>query len=406
MRRPIRVLALLCFVFAVRPAAAQLTVPGQDWDGSLVITSDTTIDLALAVDGPWNVQPTDPSWAPGVGVYDATQWAVVFHFTDVQIDAGARLDFANHPSEAPVIWLVSGTVDVQGSIDLEGADGSFDGYPTSPGPGGFRGGNGSSLGLPDGGGYGPGGGNPGFGAHGSYGTQGNNGGPTYGNEALIPLIGGSGGGGANASGGAGGGAILVASEGAVTIDGEIIALGGRSAAGVGRGAGGGIRIVADEILGSGSLRATGGDASAGIGRIRLEYVTTLPVLGDVTPAASVASLTPGSTAKIFPDASDPLLRIVSLNGVAVPADPEATLAFPWQDVAIDGGGGSVTVVLEGTNVPANATVNVVVVRLGGARDAPLGAAFQSSAGSLSTWEVTLNGIDNGISAIQARAVLP
>ena len=34
------------------------------------------------------------------------------------------------------------------------------------------------------------------------------------------------------------------------------------------------------------------------------------------------------------------------------------------------------------------------------------ASFVSSSGPLSTWEVTLTGVDNGISAIQARAVLP
>ena len=104
---------------AVLPAHAQLTVPGQDWDGALSITTDTTIDLAAAVGGDWDVLPTDPSWSAGDGVYDPSQWAVVFHYTSVTVDANATLSVANQPSGAPVVGLVTGTVNIAGEVDLD-----------------------------------------------------------------------------------------------------------------------------------------------------------------------------------------------------------------------------------------------------------------------------------------------
>jgi hypothetical protein len=135
-------------------------------------------------------------------------------------------------------------------------------------------------------------------------------------------------------------------------------------------------------------------------------VAAPPSLTTVVPAPSLAALTPGSSAQIWPTAADASLRIVSLNGVAVPNDPEATLSFPWQDVALNGSSGNIDVVLEGSNVPVNASVQVFLTRIGGARLAPQSASFVSSNGSLSTWAITLNNTSNGISAIQARAILP
>ncbi len=406
MRRALNSLVFLALLVPA-VAGAQLVVPSEDWDGSLTITTDTTIDLAQAADGVWSTLPTDPQWSSGDGIYDAGQWALVFHYTDVTIDAGATLDFGNHPSGAPVIWVISGDVTVEGTIDLNGGTGDFDGYPVEGGPGGFRGGNGSSLGVPRGRGFGPGGAAEGAGNDGSYGSVGAGGAPTYGSDEIIPLIGGSGGSGYVASGGSGGGAIAIVCGGTVTINGEILAQGGIAADNsAGRGSGGGIRIVANLVTGTGTLDAAGGDQNAGVGRIRLENVSYPSPLGQVFPAASVQSLSPGSSAQVFPASTDPLLRIVSLNGVSVPADPQATLGFPWQDVALDGGNGDVTVVLEGTNVPATSTVNVFLTEFGGAGVAPTPATFVSVAGNLSTWEITLSSVDNGISAIQARAILP
>ncbi|MEZ5064541.1 MAG: hypothetical protein R3B81_07370 [bacterium] len=404
--------ALVCatagsVILAAPLALAQIDVPGQDWDGSLTISASTTIDLAQAITGDWNVQPTDAAWQPGDGVFDATQWAIVYHYTDVTIGAGATLDFANHPSGAPVVWLVTGNVTITGTVNIAGEAGTSSGFSSLPGPGGFRGGNGTFLGVPRGAGFGPGGGAAGLSQDGSYATAGGGGAPTYGGSRIVPLIGGSGGAGNSSSAGAGGGAILVACAGDIQVTGTINARGGaRGDNGAGSGSGGAIRLIADGVTVNGTLVATGGFQTAGEGRIRVESTGVLGGTGSIFPAPSLVLLASGATAQIWPEATDPSLRIVSLNGLAVPDDPRATFAFPWQDEALDGANGAITVRLEGTNVPSDATVNVFVTRTGGDHIGPLPAAFVSSGGNVTTWEIALTDVENGLSAIQARAVLP
>lgn len=170
---------------------------------------ETVIDLSLAVTAAWDT----PSPFPGQGVYDPEKWAIVFKYTTINIPPGVTVSFLNHPSGAPVVWLTTGNVTMQGSVVLDGQDylnGGGQSFVYSiPGPGGFAGGAGLSGGLPASGGFGPGGGA--VGAGGSY---------NYGNPNIIPLIGGSGGGGWGNftwTGGAGGGAILLASSGNITL---------------------------------------------------------------------------------------------------------------------------------------------------------------------------------------------
>ncbi|MCA9752004.1 MAG: hypothetical protein KC591_07415 [Gemmatimonadetes bacterium] len=408
VRRHTLVFATAGTVLLAAPLAlAQINVPGQDWDGSLTITANTTIDLAQAITGDWNVQPTDAAWQSGDGVFDATQWAIVYHYTDVTIGAGVTLDFANHSSGAPVVWLVTGNVTIDGTLSLSGETGNTAGFPSLPGPGAFRGGNGLNLGIPRSGGFGPGGASTGLAQDGSYATSGNGGAPTYGSSRIVPLIGGSGGAGNAGSAGAGGGAILIACAGNVRVDGTINARGGnRGDNGGGAGSGGAIRIVADSVTVDGSLLATGGFQTAGEGRIRVESASLLDGAGAIFPSPSLVLLSAGATAQIWPEATDPSLRILSLNGLPIPDDPQATFTFPWQDEALDGANGAITVRLEGTNVPSDATVNVFVTRTGGDRIGPLPATFLSSGGNVSTWELALTDVPNGLSAIQARAVLP
>jgi len=90
-----------------RDARGQLSVPGQDWDGSLTIGADTTIDLDRAAVGDWDVAPSDPQRVPGDGIYDASRWAVVFHYTVVPSDSGATLSLDTHATGVPLVWLVS-----------------------------------------------------------------------------------------------------------------------------------------------------------------------------------------------------------------------------------------------------------------------------------------------------------
>ncbi|WP_372845321.1 hypothetical protein [Pontiella sp.] len=139
---------LLCSV-----AKAAITVPGADGsDGALLITENTVIDLSLATTGEW-----DDAGA-GNGVYDSNKWAVVFKYSSVVVSNGATLTFANHPSRAPVVWLVSGDVTIDGSLNLNGQSHQTAPVHAEPGPGGFRGGAGTySSGAYAGAGFGIGG---------------------------------------------------------------------------------------------------------------------------------------------------------------------------------------------------------------------------------------------------------
>ena len=90
---------------------AAIQIPGSDGSsGVLNITADTTIDLSLAATGTWD----DPNTANGI--YDASKWAVVFNYSSVNVDPGVTLTFTNHPSRAPLVWLVSGNVTVSGTV--------------------------------------------------------------------------------------------------------------------------------------------------------------------------------------------------------------------------------------------------------------------------------------------------
>src|SRR5271168_1892375 len=98
--------AALFILTAALSANAQLNIPSDGSDGVLNITTNTVIDLSQAVTGTWTNAGT------GTGVYDPTQWAVVFKYSCVNIAAGATLSFANHYANPPVIWLVQSNVTI------------------------------------------------------------------------------------------------------------------------------------------------------------------------------------------------------------------------------------------------------------------------------------------------------
>src|SRR5262249_26495949 len=218
----------------------------------------------------------------------------------------------------PVFWRASGAVQIDGTIDLNGEAGqpmsgtSGSRSPSVPGAGGYPGGVGSFgfSGFPAQPGAGPGGGgisNGGFGIGAGAGHAGRGGGGTggqaYGNDFLVPLLGGSGGGGGtNQGGGAGGGGLLIASSISITIQGTITAQGGGNFPG-GFGSGGAIHLLAPLISGAGTLRApanftAGGGNDGAPGRIRLEAFqhaftgTTDPTPKRATPYAVFLPSTP------------------------------------------------------------------------------------------------------------------
>jgi hypothetical protein len=373
-------MSIACALLVASPVFAQAGfLSGSDGsDGALNITADREINLALAVPRTWDTA----SPVPGRGVYDADQWAVVFKYTTINIASGATVTFRNHSSGAPIVWLATSNVTINGTVNLNG-DNANNHYPAKenpptfaePGPGGFSGGrrayNEIFLGS---GGMGPGGAQRGdednkYGGDAAYSSEqyGYSGSP-YGNPRVFPLMGGSGGGASYpnyradiipsiAGGGAGGGAILIATSAAITIpqSGRVSANGG-SGGETGDGSGGGIRLVADRaVTVNGTLQARELFVST-YGRIRLESNQNVDVAdGDIDPDPSIAT----RTGPVFPGAGKPVLKAVRVDGATVPTDPDA--GIETVDVEIENDSERATVHIEARNIPVGARVTVFVV---------------------------------------------
>lgn len=274
----------------------------------------------------------------------------IYHFTTITIPQGTtvRLTAGMLGEGKPVHWLASGDVTIDGILDLNGENGHAlaDAHnPSMAGAGGYSGGRGYSSSTPTQFGNGPGGGvNTGNG-HGSF----SSGSKIYGNEFLLPLVGGSGGGGhsgssgqIHAGGGAGGGAILIASTTKISISGTVQANGGhRGTSGAGSGSGGAIRLVSTRIEGAGSITALGGQF-ASPGRIRIEafrYNRTLQ--GSSGHSISV----PGT---LFLPATAPLIKVTTIGTVTVSSDPTGSLVTPDATVNVSA---PVTITIEARNIP-------------------------------------------------------
>ena len=134
---------------------AQLLIPSDGSDGALNVTANTVIYLSQAVTGNWTNNNTANA---GKGIYDPNKWAVVFKYSSVVISNGATLTFSNHPTHAPVVWLVANDVTINGALSLDGQNSTVDAVNLpEPGPGGFRGGAEFVGGNGRGSGFGPGG---------------------------------------------------------------------------------------------------------------------------------------------------------------------------------------------------------------------------------------------------------
>jgi len=347
----------------------------------------------------------------------------VFNYTSINIPAGVTVRFERNTTNTPVRLLVADDAQINGVIDISGesspaigsaGDGvpADDGLPGIGGPGGFDGGRGGEpgeSGFEAAQGLGPGGGFPSLwqefdggslggcaGGGGGFGTAGRNGrsyqspfscgsneqspgGEAYGNERLLPLVGGSGGGGgagggafAGSGGGGGGGALLIAVSGTLTVNGEIRANGGdsgdvgggaRGGAG-GGGAGGGIRLVATTIAGEGPIEARRGrgwrssarddDGWGGLGRIRLEAEN---ITREATTNPPFTFDEPGP---IFLSGM-PNLSILRVAGIDAPPAPtgDADIVLPVDEP------NPVEVVVAGSNVPLGNTVTVTMTPVRG-----------------------------------------
>lgn len=390
------------FAIALPRMTLALTIPGADGsDGVFAPDADVEVDLSLAPTAAWD------SPGNGNGVYDPDKWAVVFKYRSVQIPAGVTVTFKNHPSGAPVVWLVSSDVNIAGILSLNGQNYVGLRVHAAPGPGGFAGGvaNQSAFAV-EGGGLGIGGGLASF-EGGSHATSGQgNPSPTYGNPRILPLVGGSGGGGEENGGGGGGGAILVAAGGTLTVDGLIKAAGGNGRNDccyhrAGSGAGGAVRLVADALAGAGRIYALGGlTRFGGEGRIRLEAVQT-SATWDLQPVTTL--MTPDNPVLLWPPDDAPTVRLVSIGGHLFPADPGARLDPGREDITMDLAEAQ-QIVLETANVDPAASVQVRVTPEHGA---PLfiDAVFQSGNRTLATWTATAD-LPDGYLMVQAHAVNP
>lgn len=419
------------------PAAQFITSYGSTGaHGALVVGANQTRVINLATEG----------------TYDPVNWVVRFDYTSVDIGNNATVRFLNHPSRAPVAWIVQGGVLVQSGADVQltGASGSYGGpttnYFAEPGPGGFRGGRpANTYNTLWSAGFGPGGAKGdsadtvfgGAGAsHALAGAAGGNStavphlAGTYGGSAIFQLIGGSGGGSGrfssltgsynNGGGGAGGGAILIAADGSVDVYGYIQCNGGvgysmfsPDATAGGGGSGGAVRLASltQVYLRTGSyISATGGSGgsngygfnggSGGPGRIRIEAPRAQPLIaGSISHEPSTGEPQPAFRP------SSPQVRIASIGGVPVPSEPLAHLG-PQQ-----GGGesdttlvepGLIDIVVESENLPLDSLIYLRITRATGHADVlgPLTLSVGTS--------VTFTNVDvsRGYSALQARAVLP
>ncbi len=364
IKLPAAIASLIAIAIGSQVALGQFTSGSDGSDGALDYTGQSG---TIIFDPDEFIPPLDPD-------HDN-----VFHFTSITIPSGVTLVMrAPQLNWAPVTWLATGLIEIDGTLDLSGGKGhdtDEQPLPSTPGPGGFPGGMGKYLGIPSQDGFGPGGGLADNNASncfavidncGSHGRTCYAGQSTYGNTLIQPLTGGSGGGGCYRSisdssygGGAGGGAILIASslEIRVSNSGRIDAnggIGGDTSTAL-AGGGGAIRLVSPIVGGGGSVRVRGRNDTLGAGYIRIESTnyTGLSILGG--PVVRRVPLT--ASTPLLANLASPTVRIVGVDGILVPNTPTADFVSP--DILIDSDQ-EVLFAIEAHNVQPGATVDVYI----------------------------------------------
>jgi hypothetical protein len=380
-------LALLTAALLTSAAHAQLTIPSDGSDGAFAPVANVEIDLGLATTALWNTPGS------GNGVYDAEKWAVVFKYSSVNIPNGVKVTFKNHPTYAPVVWLVQGNVTIAGELNLDGKDKNFSQpeslTPTESGPGGFRGGANGPSG--DGTGLGPGGAR----VDGSGGYLGQ-----YGNPQIIPLIGGSGG----HAGGGGGGCIAIFASQTVTVGGTISAKGGVGYRSypfnnpINFGSGGAIKLVASSVVGTGSVTCLYPGTTVP-GRLRIESNS---LASSIQTFPETIGVPPANPPVIWPAANAPIAKVISVDAVGAPADPRAPLVA-GADVAIQNSN-QVNILIQTENFPIEGVVQLNITPKFGNRTT-LNAIRLTGDITSATWRVQTT-LPQGFVTLQARATQP
>jgi hypothetical protein len=334
----------------------------------------------------------------------------IYQYTSVNIPTNVTVTFIPNANNTPVTWLIQGSCVIAGIVDLSGQS-PTDNMGAIGGPGGWRGGNGSNLG---GSGQGPGGGatghNGSFGSLGQDNTGTTNGiGPIYGNQYLLPLLGGSGGGNyingynQNLPGGGGGGAILIAAPNQIQITGTLQSLGGGgeygfvscSSAWGGGGSGGAIRLVCSQLVGNGRINVSGGMGigwqtcggwqvyfgSGGAGRIRLDVLDN-SFGGTISGIASsgfqpVLNSGTGATAQLV---------VSSVGGVPISSSPSGILAIPDAILSAQQNN-PIPVVVNCANLPLNSQITVSVKPMNGSA---VSATGYNNTGTLASSTATVS----------------
>src|ERR1043165_8106738 len=104
-------------VLGAHVSHAQIIVPGADGsDGPFSTNANIQIDLSEASPATWNT----PSPTPGKGVYDSDKWAVVFKYASVNIPSNVTVTYKNNKTHAPVVWLVTGSANINGPEAVSG----------------------------------------------------------------------------------------------------------------------------------------------------------------------------------------------------------------------------------------------------------------------------------------------
>ena len=355
--------------------------------------------------------------APGVTYLDPKVMKInaagdnIFNFTTITIASGSTLKISESRVHGPVCFLAQGDVTINGTIDISGDNSlgptstATEQIPGFAGSGGYSGGLGgvysdlNHQALP---GNGPGGGTIGN-CNGNY----PKGGTFTANRFLVPLIGGSGGGGINGAtnctgygsqGGAGGGALLIASSTTIRIDGSsagngrILATGGSAPINSCGGSGGAVRLVATSIVGAETYQinaGAGGNTSycsqpATVGLVRLESIS---LTGFTSAGAGIVGsvLTSLPFALNLPTSPPPTIAVSSINGVTVNANP-----FSFPDATINTNA-LVSVVVQATNMPITATVNIYLLSDSGANQAIPVTLTGTTASSTGTVQIKFPG---------------
>lgn len=313
----------------------------------------------------------------------------VYHFTTITIPSNVTVKLrANKAGYAPFVWLASGDVTINGTVDLSGDNGhaasdAVPGTPATPGPGGYPGGWGGSSVLQ-------------INHHAGFGPSGDKGR----NAFLIPLLGGSGGAGGpvyrSGGGGGGGGAITIASNTSVTVNGLLKANGGDPGkmfydndnhAGV-AGSGGAIRILAPIVAGGGTIsvkKGTAGYASSTAyeGWVRIEALTDSFTGSIVCTRNRRVTLLPSATHYLLPEEQPVLARVVRIAGVELPPSPRGSFVVP--DTVLN------------TDEPVLFEIE--------AKNIPLGTVFQISLWNQTTYltEFQSTGLEGTLEASTATA---